>query len=60
MLAEITAKYDEQTTPEYAAARLWVDAIIDPKDTRKIISMGIEAANHSPIEKPFNPGVIQT
>jgi len=60
MLAEITAKYDEQTTPEYAAARLWVDAIIDPKDTRKIISMGIEAANHSPIEKSFNPGVIQT
>lgn len=60
MLAEITAKYDEQTTPEYAAARLWVDAIIDPKETRKVISMGIEAANHAPIEKPFNPGVIQT
>ncbi len=60
MLAEITAKYDEQTTPEYAAARLWVDAIIDPAETRKVISMGIEAANHAPIEKPFNPGVIQT
>ena len=60
MLAEITAKYDEQTTPEYAAARLWLDAIIDPVETRKVISMGIEAANHAPIEKPFNPGVIQT
>jgi acetyl-CoA carboxylase carboxyltransferase component len=60
MLAEITARYDEQTTPEYAAARLWVDAIIDPKETRKVISMGIEAANHAPIEKGFNPGVIQT
>ena len=60
MLAKITAKYDEQTTPEYAAARLWVDAIIDPIETRKVISMGIEAANHAPIEKGFNPGVIQT
>ena len=60
MLSEITAKYDEQTTPEYAASRLWVDAIIDPKETRKVLSMGIEAANHAPIEKGFNPGVIQT
>ncbi|HQU94875.1 MAG TPA: carboxyl transferase domain-containing protein [Saprospiraceae bacterium] len=55
---EIKSKYDNQTTPYYAASRLWVDAIIDPKETRKWISMGIEAANHAPIER-FNPGVIQ-
>lgn len=53
------AAYDEQTTPYYAAARLWVDAIIDPLETRKVISMGIEAANNAKVE-PFNPGVIQT
>ena len=46
-------------SPYYAAARLWNDAIIDPIDTRTWISMGIEAANHAPIEKPFNLGVIQ-
>ncbi|MBS1647731.1 MAG: acyl-CoA carboxylase subunit beta [Bacteroidetes bacterium] len=57
---KIKSKYDVQTTPYYAAARLWLDAIIDPKDTRKWISMGIEAANHKPIEKPYNVGVIQT
>ena len=56
---KIKSRYDEQTSPYYAAARLWVDAIIDPKETRKVISMGIEAANHAPIA-PFNPGVIQT
>ncbi len=55
---EIKNKYDTQTTPQYAAARLWVDAIIDPLDTRKWISMGIEAANNAPVEK-FNVGVIQ-
>ena len=43
----------------YAAARLWTDAIIDPLDTRTWISMGIEAANHAPIEKQFNMGVLQ-
>ncbi len=59
-LKEITDRYDSQTTPYYAAARLWVDGIIDPLETRKVISMGIEAANHAPIEKPFNVGVIQT
>jgi 3-methylcrotonyl-CoA carboxylase beta subunit len=47
-------------SPYYAAARLWVDAIINPLDTRKWISMGIEAANQSPIKKPYNVGVIQT
>lgn len=56
---KIKAKYDKQVSPYYAAARIWTDAIIDPLDTRKWISMGIEAANHAPIEKPFNLGVIQ-
>ncbi|MBE5318883.1 acyl-CoA carboxylase subunit beta [Pedobacter sp. MR2016-19] len=60
LLKEITDKYDSQTTPYYAAARLWVDGIIDPLETRKVISMGIEAANQSPITKKFNVGVIQT
>ncbi|GLU45009.1 acyl-CoA carboxylase subunit beta [Allomuricauda sp. NBRC 101325] len=56
---EIKQRYDNQISPYYAAARLWTDGIIDPLDTRKWISMGIEAANHSPIEKPFNMGVLQ-
>jgi 3-methylcrotonyl-CoA carboxylase beta subunit len=60
LLKKITEKYTSQLSPHYAAARLWVDEIINPLDTRKIISMGIEAANHSPITKPFNVGVIQT
>lgn len=55
----IKARYDNQISPYYAAARIWTDAVIDPLDTRKWISMGIEAANHAPIEKPFNLGVIQ-
>ena len=53
-------KYDTQTTPYYAASRLWLDAIINPTDTRKVISMGIEAANHAPITKQYNVGVLQT
>ncbi|PQJ14138.1 MULTISPECIES: acyl-CoA carboxylase subunit beta [Nonlabens] len=57
---KIKNRYDDQVSPYYAAARLWTDAIIDPRDTRKWISMGIEAANHAPIEKDFNLGVIQT
>ncbi len=56
---KIKQRYDNQVSPYYAAARLWTDAIIDPLDTRKWISMGIEAANHAPIEKPFNMGVLQ-
>jgi acetyl-CoA carboxylase carboxyltransferase component len=56
---KIKAKYDAQVSPYYAAARLWTDAIIDPLDTRTWISMGIEAANHAPIEKKFNLGVLQ-
>jgi len=59
LLAKITDRYNSQTTPYYAAARLWVDAIISPLDTRTWISMGIEAANHAPV-KPFNPGILQT
>ena len=60
LLKEITDRYNSQTTPFYAASRLWVDGIIDPLETRKVISMGIEAANQSPIEKSFNVGIIQT
>jgi 3-methylcrotonyl-CoA carboxylase beta subunit len=44
----------------YAAARLWVDGIIHPLETRKVISMGIEMANHAPVTRPFQLGVIQT
>lgn len=60
LLDTITNRYNEQLSPYYAAARLWVDAIINPLDTRKWISMGIEMANHAPIKKKFNVGVIQT
>ena len=60
LLKKITDRYNEQMTAYYAASRLWVDAIIDPLDTRKWISMGIEMANHAPIEKQFNVGIIQT
>ena len=56
---KIAKKYEEQTSPYYAAARLWVDAIIDPIETRKIISLGIECANHNSETKRYNPGVIQ-
>jgi len=59
ILESIKKKYDDQTSPYYAAARIWTDGIIDPLDTRKWVSMGIEAANHAPIEKQFNLGVIQ-
>ncbi|XLS27580.1 acyl-CoA carboxylase subunit beta [Flavobacteriaceae bacterium M23B6Z8] len=56
---KIKSRYDKQTSPYYAAARLWTDGVINPLDTRKWISMGIEAADHAPIERPFNLGVIQ-
>jgi acetyl-CoA carboxylase carboxyltransferase component len=59
LLKEITDRYNEQLSPYYAASRLWVDGVIDPLDTRKVISMGIEAADHGVVEK-FNVGVIQT
>jgi len=56
---KIKARYDEQISPYYAASRIWTDGVINPLDTRTWISMGIEAANHAPIEKKFNLGVIQ-
>ena len=56
---KIKSRYDQQISPYYAASRLWTDAIIDPLETRTWISMGIEAANNSPIEKQFNMGVLQ-
>ncbi len=60
LLKKIIDRYNTQTSPYYAAARLWVDGIIDPLETRKVISMGIEMANHAPIEKAFNVGILQT
>ncbi|MGB1453067.1 MAG: acyl-CoA carboxylase subunit beta [Crocinitomicaceae bacterium] len=57
---KIKSKYDEQISPYYAASRLWIDAIIDPVETRKIISMGIEMANHNKDIEKYNVGVIQT
>jgi acetyl-CoA carboxylase carboxyltransferase component len=60
LLEKIKARYDKQTKPEYAASRLWVDAIIDPEKTRNWIGIGMEAANAAPAEKPFRPGVLQT
>ncbi|MEP6737164.1 MAG: carboxyl transferase domain-containing protein [Chryseolinea sp.] len=59
LLKEITDRYNDQLSPYYAASRLWIDGIIDPIHTRKVISAGIEAANHGVVEK-FNVGVIQT
>ena len=56
---KIKNRYDNQTNPYYAASRLWVDAIIDPNDTRAFLSIGIEMSDHGVIEK-FNPGIIQT
>lgn len=60
LLDRIKESYDQQTSPYYAAARLWTDAVIDPLDTRLWVSTGIEAANNAPITKDFNLGVIQT
>lgn len=59
LFEKIKSDYDKQTSPLYAAARLWVDAVIDPRKTRQFLSLGIEMSNHAPVEK-FNPGVIQT
>ncbi len=59
LFKKIKDRYDTQTSPYYAAARLWVDAIIDPRETRSVISKGIEMANNAEIEK-FNIGIIQT
>lgn len=60
MFDSIKSKYDDQISPYYAASRLWIDAIIDPVETRKVISMGIEMANNKKAEKQYNVGVIQT
>ena len=60
LLKKITDRYTSQTSPYYAASRLWVDAIIDPLETRKWISMGIEAADNAPVKGEYNVGVIQT
>ena len=56
---QIKSRYDQQISPYYSAARIWTDAIINPLETRTWISMGIEAANHSPIDKKFNMGLLQ-
>jgi acetyl-CoA carboxylase carboxyltransferase component len=60
LLDQIKSRYDEQTSPYYAAARLWVDELIDPAETRNWISAGVEMADHNPEMGLFNPGVIQT
>ncbi len=59
-LAEIERRYAEQTSPVYAAARLWVDAIIDPRETRQWLATGLEMADHNPEIEPFRVGVLQT
>ncbi len=60
MFNRIKSKYDEQTSPYYAASRLWLDAVIDPVDTRKWISLGLEAASNAPAERTYSVGVLQT
>ena len=59
-LAEIQAKYDAATDPRYAAARLWIDEIIDPRATREIVARSLEAAAHQPRLDDFRTGVLQT
>ena len=59
LFQSIKERYDDQVSPYYAAARIWTDAIINPLDTRTWLSMGIEAANHAPIQEKFNLGVLQ-
>jgi 3-methylcrotonyl-CoA carboxylase beta subunit len=56
---QIKSRYDQQISPYYSAARIWTDAVINPLDTRTWISIGIEAANHAPIDKQFNMGILQ-
>ena len=60
LLSPALAGYEESISPYYAAARLWLDAIIDPLDTRTWISMGIEAAQQAPATRKFKMGVLQT
>ena len=58
--AGIQASYDAQTDIRYAAARLWVDAILDPAKTRDAVLLALEAASHNPVVERFHPGVLQT
>jgi len=60
LLEKIEQRYTDQTSPYYAASRIWIDGIIDPAATRSMLSIGIEAANHAPAEKPYRVGVMQT
>ena len=60
LLSEIQDRYEKQTTPYYAAARLWVDALIDPVDTRDWLARGLTVADHNPTLERFRPGVLQT
>ena len=60
LLQEIQAKYDKQTTPWYAAARLWVDEIIDPAQTRETLSLGIAMANNGRMDDQYSTGALQT
>jgi Acetyl-CoA carboxylase, carboxyltransferase component (subunits alpha and beta) len=60
LLSKIQDRYEEQTTPYYAAARLWVDALIDPVDTREWLARGLDMVDHNPTLERFNPGVMQT
>lgn len=60
ILGKIRSKYEETISPYYAASRLWLDAVIDPLDTRTWISLGIEAASQAPATREFNMGVLQT
>ena len=59
LLDDIKSRYEKQTSPYYAAARLWVDGIIDPIETRNLISQSLHAANHNPVSAAFRTGVIQ-
>ena len=60
LLSEITNRYNTQLSPYYAASNLWTDGVIDPLEMRQLLSAGIAAANHAPITKRYNVGVIQT
>ena len=59
LLRQISERYKQSTSPYFAASRLWVDAIIDPTETRKLLSLGIDMANHNPEIPPFNMGLLQ-
>jgi acetyl-CoA carboxylase carboxyltransferase component len=60
LLDAVQDRYDKELDPLFAASRLWVDGIVDPTETRKIISTGLSMASSNPEVPRFNPGVIQT